>query len=123
MLEIFGLHCFSEKELKRRVPNDIFRHFKRVQTGKEELSMETANIIANAVKLWATENGATHFTHWFQPLTELTAEKHESFISVHSDGTAITEFSGKELIKGESDTSSFSNVGFRSIFEAWRYTA
>lgn len=123
MLEVFGLHCFSEKELKSRVPNDVFKHFKRVQAGKAELSMETANIIANAIKLWATENGATHFTHWFQPLTELTAEKHEAFISVHSDGTAITDFSGKELIKGESDTSSFPNGGLRSTFEARGYTA
>lgn len=123
MLEVFGLHCFSEKELKSRVPNDVFKRFKRVQAGKAELSMETANIIANAIKLWATENGATHFTHWFQPLTELTAEKHESFISVHSDGTAITDFSGKELIKGESDTSSFPNGGLRSTFEARGYTA
>lgn len=123
MLEVFGTHCFSEKELKSRVPNDVFKAFKRVQEGKEELSIEIANVLANAIKLWATENGATHFTHWFQPLTELTAEKHEAFISVHSDGTAITDFSGKELIKGESDTSSFPNGGLRSTFEARGYTA
>src|SRR3712207_8878513 len=70
---------------------DVFKSFKKVQSGKEELSITTANVIANAIKLWAIENGATHFTHWFQPLTELTAEKHEAFLSVHSDGTSITE--------------------------------
>ncbi|SQC97304.1 Glutamine synthetase type III N terminal [Fusobacterium necrophorum subsp. necrophorum] len=123
MLEVFGVHCFSEKELKSRVPKDVFKSFKKVQSGKEELSITTANVIANAIKLWAIENGATHFTHWFQPLTELTAEKHEAFLSVHSDGTAITEFTGKELIKGESDTSSFPNGGLRSTFEARGYTA
>lgn len=123
MLEVFGIHCFSEKELKSRVPKDVFKSFKKVQSGKEELSITTANVIANAIKLWAIENGATHFTHWFQPLTELTAEKHESFLSVHSDGTSITEFTGKELIKGESDTSSFPNGGLRSTFEARGYTA
>src|SRR3712207_6957361 len=84
MLEVFGIHCFSEKELKSRVPKDVFKSFKKVQSGKEELSITTANVIANAIKLWAIENGATHFTHWFQPLTELTAEKHEAFLSVHS---------------------------------------
>src|SRR3712207_7774005 len=81
MLEVFGIHCFSEKELKSRVPKDVFKSFKKVQSGKEELSITTANVIANAIKLWAIENGATHFTHWFQPLTELTAEKHEAFLS------------------------------------------
>lgn len=123
MLEIFGEFCFTEDKLKSRIPESYFKAFKKVQSGEEELSIELANSIANAVKHWATENGATHFTHWFQPLTELTAEKHDSFISISSDGSYISQFSGKELIKGEADTSSFPNGGVRSTFEARGYTA
>ncbi len=123
MLEIFGKFHFSELELKSRVPNSIFKEFKAVQRGEKELSISVAEVIANAAKNWATENGATHFTHWFQPLTDLTAEKHESFISISSDGNILSQFSGKELIKGESDTSSFPNGGLRSTFEARGYTA
>ena len=102
MLEIFGKFHFSELELKSRVPNSIFKEFKAVQRGEKELSISVAEVIANAAKNWATEHGATHFTHWFQPLTDLTAEKHESFISISSDGNILSQFSGKELIKGES---------------------
>ncbi|MDC7956183.1 glutamine synthetase III, partial [Fusobacterium simiae] len=91
--------------------------------GKAELTLEIADIIANAIKMWALEKGTTHYTHWFQPLTELTAEKHESFISINQDGTSLAKFSGKDLIKGESDTSSFPNGGLRSTFEARGYTA
>lgn len=123
MLEIFGKFHFSELELKSRVPSSIFKEFKAVQRGEKELSISVAEVIANAAKNWATENGATHFTHWFQPLTDLTAEKHESFISISSDGNILSQFSGKELIKGESDTSSFPNGGLRSTFEARGYTA
>ena len=123
MLEIFGKFHFSELELKSRVPNSIFKEFKAVQRGEKELSISVAEVIANAAKNWATEHGATHFTHWFQPLTDLTAEKHESFISISSDGNILSQFSGKELIKGESDTSSFPNGGLRSTFEARGYTA
>ncbi|MEG0068175.1 glutamine synthetase III family protein [Cetobacterium sp.] len=123
MLEIFGEFCFTEDKLKSRIPESFFREFKRVQSGEKTLSIELADSIANAVKSWATENGATHFTHWFQPLTELTAEKHDSFISLSSDGTCVSQFSGKELIKGEADTSSFPNGGVRSTFEARGYTA
>lgn len=123
MLEIFGKNHFSEIELKSRIPNSIFKEFKAVQSGKKELSLSVAEVIANAAKNWATEKGATHFTHWFQPLTELTAEKHESFISVSTDGSILSQFSGKELIKGEADTSSFPNGGLRSTFEARGYTA
>lgn len=123
MLEIFGVNYFSELELKSRVPSSIFKKFKAVQLGDAEMSLEVADVIANAVKSWATEKGATHFTHWFQPLTELTAEKHESFISVTSEGTIMSQFSGKDLIKGEADTSSFPNGGLRSTFEARGYTA
>lgn len=123
MLDVFGANYFSELELKSRVPSSVFKKFKAVQAGEAEMSFEVADVIANAVKSWATEKGATHFTHWFQPLTELTAEKHESFISVTSEGTIMSQFSGKDLIKGEADTSSFPNGGLRSTFEARGYTA
>lgn len=123
MLDVFGVNYFSELELKNRVPISIFKKFKAVQSGEAQMSLEVADVIANAVKTWATEKGATHFTHWFQPLTELTAEKHESFISVTSEGTIMSQFSGKDLIKGEADTSSFPNGGLRSTFEARGYTA
>ncbi|MBS9776209.1 MAG: glutamine synthetase III, partial [Fusobacterium sp.] len=123
LLENFGVNCFSEKNLKNRVPDYIFKKFLEIKEGKEELTIEVADIIANAIKLWALEKGTTHFTHWFQPLTELTAEKHESFIAINSDGSSIAKFSGKDLIKGESDTSSFPNGGLRSTFEARGYTA
>ncbi len=122
-LEVFGKNYFSELELKSRVPSSIFKEFKAVQNGDKELSLAVAEVIANAVKNWATEKGATHFTHWFQPLTELTAEKHDSFISVSSDGNILSQFSGKEIIKGEADSSSFPNGGLRSTFEARGYTA
>lgn len=123
MLDVFGTCCFTELELKKRVPNSIFKTFKAVQRGEAELSLEIADVIANCVKNWAIENGATHFTHWFQPLTELTAEKHDSFIAIGTDGAVLSQFSGKELIKGEADTSSFPNGGIRSTFEARGYTA
>ncbi len=123
LLENFGVNCFSEKNLKNRVPEHIFKKFLEIKEGKEDLTIEIADIIANAIKLWALEKGTTHFTHWFQPLTELTAEKHESFLSINSDGSSIAKFSGKDLIKGESDTSSFPNGGLRSTFEARGYTA
>lgn len=123
LLENFGTNCFSEKNLKNRVPDYVFKKFLEIREGKEELTIEIADIIANAIKMWALEKGTTHYTHWFQPLTELTAEKHESFISINSNGTTMAKFSGKELIKGESDTSSFPNGGLRSTFEARGYTA
>lgn len=123
MLEVFGANYFSELELKSRVPSQIFKKFKLAQKGEIELSSEIADVIANAVKNWATEKGATHFTHWFHPLTDLTAEKHEAFVAVANDGTMISQFSGKEIIKGEADTSSFPSGGLRATFEARGYTA
>ena len=117
MLETFGINYFSELDLKSRVPGTIFKKFKSAQLGEGELSSEVADVIASTVKNWAIENGATHFTHWFQPLTDLTAEKHESFISISSDGTILSQFSGKSLIKGETDTSCFPNAGLRSTFQ------
>lgn len=122
-LDLYGLNYFSEMELKNRVSSRVYKEFQEVKKRTRELSLETADAIANAVKIWATENGATHFTHWFQPLTESTAEKHESFIAYTKDGNVMPQFSGKELIKGEADTSSFPNGGVRSTFEARGYTA
>ncbi|MGL5951244.1 MAG: glutamine synthetase III, partial [Cetobacterium sp.] len=86
MLEVFGKNYFSELELKKRVPSSMFKEFKAVQRGERDLSLGVADVIATAVKNWAIENGATHYTHWFQPLTELTAEKHDAFIAVSSNG-------------------------------------
>jgi glutamine synthetase len=121
--DIYGEYCFSESLMKQRLPKMIFNEFKRVQAGEKELSRDVAEVIAGAMKDWAIEKGATHYTHWFQPLTGLTAEKHDSFISPAPDGTVLMEFSGKELIKGEPDASSFPSGGLRSTFEARGYTA
>ena len=106
MLEIFGTNHFSEIELKSRIPASIFKEFKAVQSGKKELSISVSEVIANAAKNWATEKGATHFTHWFSPLTGLLAEKHDAFIEPVGDKAKL-EFSGKLLRKGEPDASSF----------------
>ncbi len=121
--DIYGEYCFSESLMKQRLPKMIFNDFKDVQAGEKELSRDVAEVIAGAMKDWAIEKGATHYTHWFQPLTGLTAEKHDSFISPAPDGTVLMEFSGKELIKGEPDASSFPSGGLRSTFEARGYTA
>lgn len=121
--DIYGEYCFSESLMRQRLPKLLFEEFKKVQAGKKELSRDVAEVIAGAIKDWAIEKGATHYTHWFQPLTGLTAEKHDSFISPAPDGTVLMEFSGKELIKGEPDASSFPSGGLRSTFEARGYTA
>ncbi|MGL5231953.1 MAG: glutamine synthetase III, partial [Fusobacteriaceae bacterium] len=92
-LELYGINYFSEQELKNRVSSAVYKEFQQVKRRTKELSLETADAIANAVKMWATENGATHFTHWFQPLTEATAEKHDSFIAINSDGVVMPQFS------------------------------
>jgi len=120
---IYGENCFSEAVMKQRLPKSVFKEFKKVQVGEAELSPEVAEVIAGAMKDWAIEKGATHYTHWFQPLTGLTAEKHDSFISPEPNGTVLMEFSGKELIQGEPDASSFPNGGLRATFEARGYTA
>lgn len=119
----FGSLCFSDALMKERLPKDIYRELKKVQMGEKKLTQEVANVVANAMKDWAIEKGATHFTHWFQPLTGITAEKHDSFISPTGDGRVIMEFSGKELIRGEPDASSFPSGGLRATFEARGYTA
>ena len=121
--DYFGCDVFSESVMKERLPAEAYEELKRtLQTG-HRLNIDVANIIANAMKDWAIEKGATHYTHWFQPLTGITAEKHDSFITSKKDGRVIMEFSGKELIQGEPDASSFPSGGLRATFEARGYTA
>jgi len=120
---IYGEYCFSDGVMKERLPGTIYAEMKKTQAGEKDLTLEVAEVVANAMKDWAIEKGVTHFTHWFQPLTGLTAEKHDSFISPTSNGTILMEFSGKELIKGEPDASSFPSGGLRTTFEARGYTA
>ena len=120
---IYGEYSFSETTMKERLPKSVFKEFKNVQNGESKLSRDVADVIASVMKDWAIEKGATHFTHWFQPLTGLTAEKHDAFIDPAGDGTVMMEFSGKELIQGEPDASSFPNGGLRETFEARGYTA
>jgi len=121
--EIFGSDVFSQATMKQRLAPEVFEAWQSCIAGGTHLSLEVAQPIAEAMKDWAIEKGATHFTHWFQPMTGITAEKHDSFISPTGDGRVIMEFSGKELVKGESDGSSFPNGGLRATFEARGYTA
>ena len=121
--EIFGSMVFNEKVMKERLPKETFKSLKSTIEKGEPLNGDIANVVANAMKEWAMEKGATHYTHWFQPMTGMTAEKHDSFISPEPGGAVIMEFSGKELIKGEPDASSFPSGGLRSTFEARGYTA
>lgn len=118
----FGCLVFNDNVMKERLPKDIYSVLKNTIHQGKPLDIKIANVVANTLKDWAIENGATHFTHWFQPMTGITAEKHDSFISPTSDGNVIMEFSGKELIKGEPDGSSFPSGGLRSTFEARGYT-
>ena len=121
--ELFGSMVFNDATMRERLPKETYAALRRtIQIGKK-LDPAVANIVANAMKDWALERGATHYTHWFQPMTGITAEKHDSFISPTGDGGVIMEFSGKELIKGEPDASSFPSGGLRSTFEARGYTA
>ena len=121
--EIFGSDVFNEATMKQRLSSSVFNAWKTcIETGSS-LPLDIANDIAEAMKLWATEKGATHYTHWFQPMTGITAEKHDSFIAPSGDGRVIMEFSGKELVRGESDASSFPSGGLRATFEARGYTA
>ena len=121
--EIYGMHSFSDAIMRERLPKNVYRVLKNVQAGKAELTLDVADVVAMAMKDWAIEKGASHYTHWFQPHTGLTAEKHDSFIAPTADGRVIMEFSGKELIKGEPDASSFPSGGLRATFEARGYTA
>ena len=122
--DIFGEDVFSDKVMQERLPKKVYKALKKTIEEGTELDLATADIIAAAMKDWAIEKGATHYTHWFQPLTGVTAEKHDSFITApNPDGTILMEFSGKELIKGEPDASSFPSGGLRASFEARGYTA
>ncbi len=122
--EIFGEDVFNDTVMQERLPKKVYKELRKTIDEGKDLDPMTAEVVANAMKDWAMEKGATHYTHWFQPLTGITAEKHDSFISpAKKDGTALTEFSGKELIKSEPDASSFPSGGIRSTFEARGYTA
>lgn len=120
---IYGSLVFSDKVMRDKLPKDVYKALKKTIENGSHLELDVANAVAIAMKEWAIENGATHFTHWFQPMTGTTAEKHDSFINPVGDGTVIMEFSGKELIKGEPDASSFPSGGLRATFEARGYTA
>ena len=121
--ELFGSLVFSDSVMKRSLPKETYRSFRALVDAGKPLTPEVANVVAHEMKEWAISKGATHYTHWFQPMTGITAEKHDSFINPAGDGTVIMSFSGKELIKGEPDASSFPNGGLRSTFEARGYTA
>ena len=123
LTEEFGCLVFNDKIMRERLPKDIYKAVHKTIEKGTHLELDVANCVAAVMKEWAVENGATHFTHWFQPMTGLTAEKHDSFISPTDDGTIIMEFSGKELVKGEPDASSFPSGGLRATFEARGYTA
>ena len=123
LTEIFASMVFNEGVMKQRLPKDTYQALKETIKLGKQLDIRVANVVANAMKDWAVEKGATHFTHWFQPMTGITAEKHDSFISPNGNGSVIMEFSGKELIKGEPDASSFPSGGLRATFEARGYTA
>ncbi len=121
--EVFGSNVFSDAVMKERLPKETYKQLQRTIKDGRHLDNAVANVVANAMKDWAIEKGATHFTHWFQPMTGITAEKHDSFITPTDDGRVIMEFSGKELIRGEPDASSFPSGGLRATFEARGYTA
>lgn len=121
--EIFGKNVFNDVVMRERLPKDTYKALKRTMDLGERLTEDVADVVANAMKDWAIEKGATHYTHWFQPMTGKTAEKHDSFIEPTGDGSVIMEFSGKQLIQGEPDASSFPNGGLRATFEARGYTA
>ena len=121
--EVFGSMVFGDAVMKERLPKEAYKALKKAIANGTHLELDVANVVANAMKDWAIEKGATHFTHWFQPMTGITAEKHDSFIMPDGTGKAIAEFSGKALVKGEPDASSFPSGGLRSTFEARGYTA
>ena len=121
--ELYGSLVFNDKVMRSKLPKDMYKALKKTIESGTHLELDVANSVAVAMKEWATENGATHYTHWFQPMTNGTAEKHDSFISPTGDGQVIMDFSGKELVKGEPDASSFPSGGLRATFEARGYTA
>ncbi|MDR1900128.1 MAG: glutamine synthetase III [Treponema sp.] len=121
--ELYGSNSFSNAVMRERLPKNIYKEILAVQAGEKELTLEVAEVVAASMRDWAISKGASHYTHWFHPLTGLTAEKHDSFIAPSGDGRVVMEFSGKELIKGEPDASSFPSGGLRATFEARGYTA
>ena len=121
--DYFGSLVFDDRVMRARLPAKVYKSLKKTIDEGVSLDNQVANAVAEAMRDWAVEHGATHFTHWFQPLTGITAEKHDSFISPSPDGGVIMEFSGKELIQGEPDASSFPSGGLRATFEARGYTA
>ena len=121
--EFFGAYVFDDSTMRARLPKETYKAMLRTIKDGRSLDINVANVVANAMKDWAVELGATHYTHWFQPMTGVTAEKHDSFISPDGDGRVIMEFSGKELVQGEPDASSFPSGGLRATFEARGYTA
>ena len=123
VMELYGSKVFNEHEMRERLPSSTYKSLKATIDKGQPLDLEVANVVASVMKRWAIEQGATHYTHWFQPLTGITSEKHDGFVSPQPDGTAIMEFSGKELIKGEPDASSFPSGGLRATAEARGYTA
>ena len=123
VVEIFGENVFNDSVMQARLPKKVYKKLHEVMEEGKELDLETADVVAHEMKEWAIEKGATHYTHWFQPMTGFTAEKHDSFISPVGDGQIIMDFSGKELVKGEPDASSFPSGGLRATFEARGYTA
>ncbi len=120
--ELFGSLVFNDQKMQERLPKSTYKALKKTIQNGEPLDLSVANVVANAMKDWAVEMGCTHYTHWFQPMTGITAEKHDSFIAPNGDGKIIMEFSGKELVKGEPDASSFPSGGIRATFEARGYT-
>ena len=123
VMEIYGSNVFNEHEMRERLPSSTYKSLKATIEKGQPLDLDVANVVASVMKRWAIEKGATHYTHWFQPLNGITSEKHDGFVSPQPDGTAIMEFSGKELIKGEPDASSFPSGGLRATAEARGYTA
>ena len=121
--DFFGIDVFNDTVMAERLPEETYAALKKTIENGEELDAQVAEVVANAMKDWAIEKGATHYSHWFQPMTGITAEKHDAFITPAPGGKVMMEFSGKELIKGESDASSFPNGGLRATFEARGYTA
>ena len=121
--DTFGCKVFNDSVMKDRLPRETYAALRRTMAEGRHLDLGIAHVVANAMKDWAIEQGATHFTHWFQPMTGITAEKHDSFLSPDLDGKVIMEFSGRELVQGEPDASSLPSGGLRATFEARGYTA
>lgn len=117
-MDIFGTNVFNDKAMRQYLPKSIYHELRKTIDGRKELDPAVADIVASAIRKWAIEKGATHYTHWFQPLTGFTAEKHDSFITPpRADGSVLEEFSGKDLIKGEPDASSFPSGGLRPLLK------